>query len=244
MSGVTRGCGQSCGECAHRGQKASRAAPRSTSPRHSAAPPRSSRSALRAWPLQTSRSSLGGRSQRRPALVAGNRPPKPDHSMSAPNPTQHGTMRRSGNTKTGNELGAARSNMSEPYMPTCTTNPAVPAMIKQPTPCKTASGRHAIHPDEGAIWSDPGRQGAVLARRGKAQDRIAAMWRGACILSCARGLNVFVRPCDHLGKISELFVCYTIWRRTNQRISRRRRDTARRKGHGTGLRVCTNDANG
>ena len=244
VSGVTRGCGQSCGGCAHRGQKASRAAPRSTSPRHSAAPPRSSRSALRAWPLQTSRSSLGGRSQRRPALVAGNRPPKPDHSMSAPNPTQHGTMRRSGNTKTGNELGAARSNMSEPYMPTCTTNPAVPAMIKQPTPCKTASGRHAIHPDEGAIWSDPGRQGAVLARRGKAKDRIAAMWRGACILSCARGLNVFVRPCDHLGKISELFVCYTIWRRTNQRISRRRRDTARRKGHGTGLRVCTNDANG
>eukprot|EP00321_Phaeocystis_globosa_P010468 CAMPEP_0118844996 /NCGR_PEP_ID=MMETSP1162-20130426/87753_1 /TAXON_ID=33656 /ORGANISM="Phaeocystis Sp, Strain CCMP2710" /LENGTH=64 /DNA_ID=CAMNT_0006777135 /DNA_START=56 /DNA_END=247 /DNA_ORIENTATION=- len=64
-------------------------------------------------------------------------------------------MRRSGNTKTGNELGAARSNMSEPYMPTCTTSPAVPAMIKQPMPCKTASGRHAIRPAEGAIWSDP-----------------------------------------------------------------------------------------
>ena len=42
VSGVTRGCGHSCGECAHRGQKgALRAAPRSTSPRHSAAPPRS-----------------------------------------------------------------------------------------------------------------------------------------------------------------------------------------------------------
>ena len=138
---------------------------RGTQPHHLAA----GRSALRAWPLQTSRSSLGGRSQRRPALVAGNRPPKPDHSISAPNPTQHGTMRRSGSTKTGNELGAARSNMSEPYMPTCTTNPAVPAMTKQPTPCKTASGRHAIRPDEGAIGRTTGQKGsgAVLARRAK-----------------------------------------------------------------------------
>ena len=93
---------------------------------------------------QTSRSSLGGRSQRRPALVAGNRPPKPDHSISAPNPTQHGTMRRSGSTNTGNELGAATSSISEPYMLACTTNPAVPAMIKQPTPSSTASGRSAI----------------------------------------------------------------------------------------------------
>ena len=94
--------------------------------------------------VQTSRSSLGGRSQRRPAPVAGNRPPKPDHSISAPNPTQHGTMRRSGSTNTGNELGAATSSISEPYMPACTTNPAVPAMIKQPTPSSTASGRSAM----------------------------------------------------------------------------------------------------
>jgi hypothetical protein len=93
---------------------------------------------------QTSRSSLGGTSQRRPALMAGNRPPKPDHSISAPNPTQHGTMRRSGNTNTGNELGATTSSISEPYMPACTTNPAVPAMSKQPTPSRTASGRSAI----------------------------------------------------------------------------------------------------
>ena len=114
--------------------------------------------------LQTSRSSLGGRSQRRPALVAGNRPPKPDHSISAPNPTQHGTMRRSGNTKTGNELGAARSNMSEPYMPTCTTNAAVPAMTKQPTPCKTASGRHAIRPDEGAMVGPQKKRSALSWR--------------------------------------------------------------------------------
>ena len=149
--------------------EAKRVGQRSTSPRHSAAPPRSRSIGTSRWPLQTSRSSLGGRSQRRPALVAGNRPPKPDHSISAPNPTQHGTMRRSGSTKTGNELGAARSNMSEPYMPTCTTNPAVPAMTKQPTPCKTASGRHAIRPDEGAIGRTTGQKGsgAVLARRAK-----------------------------------------------------------------------------
>ena len=153
VSGVTRGCGQSCGECAHRGQEGRPGLTCCTAQHQpEALSLAAGRSALRAGlveehalkPLQTSRSSLGGRSQRRRVLVAGNRPPKPDHSISAPNPTQHGTMRRSGNTKTGNELGAARSNMSEPYMPTCTTNPAVPAMTKQPTPSKTASGRHAI----------------------------------------------------------------------------------------------------
>ena len=197
MSGVTRGCGQSCGECAHRGQKGrpgltcctAQYQPEALSRTASQQVDRHSR-----WPgggtprpLQTSRSSLGGRSQRRPALVAGNRPPKPDHSMSAPNPTQHGTMRRSGSTKTGNELGAARSNMSEPYMPTCTTNPAVPAMIKQPTPCKTASGRHAIRPDEGAIGrTRKKRRGAVLARRAKPFLARPPMCR-ACLVSCASG---------------------------------------------------------
>ena len=186
MSGVTRGCGQSCGECAHRGQKGrpgltcctAQYQPEALSRTASQQVDRHSR-----WPgggtprpLQTSRSSLGGRSQRRPALVAGNRPPKPDHSISAPNPTQHGTMRRSGSTKTGNELGAARSNMSEPYMPTCTTNPAVPAMIKQPTPCKTASGRHAIRPDEGGAMVGPQKNAAraVLARRAKRVTRASA----------------------------------------------------------------------
>ena len=194
LAAAARAAGNAHIEAKRVGQ-ALRAAPRSTSPRHSAAPPRSRSIGTSRWPgggtprpLQTSRSSLGGRSQRRPALVAGNRPPKPDHSMSAPNPTQHGTMRRSGSTKTGNELGAARSNMSEPYMPTCTTNPAVPAMIKQPTPCKTASGRHAIRPDEGAIG------------RTRKKNAEAPCWRAvpsgsparppmcrACLVSCESG---------------------------------------------------------
>ena len=98
--------------------------------------------------VQTPRS---GRSQRKPALINGNRPPKPDHSINAPHPTQHGTSRSKGSTAIGNELGAMTPIISEPYMRACTTNVAVPAMMKQPMACSTASGRSRMTRETGLL---------------------------------------------------------------------------------------------